>query len=85
MLCCGGFRDVDWLLQSSTQVHRSLLDDLSNVFDPVLLVVDTWSLWYNSWLGEIKVRFIGLYIYNNIVKEIIYEAPFKTLLQNTLC
>lgn len=41
MFSCGGFRDVDWLLQSSTQVHRSLLDDLPNVFDPVLLVVDT--------------------------------------------
>lgn len=37
----GGFGDVDGLLQSATQVDGSLLDDLPNVFDPVLLVVDT--------------------------------------------
>lgn len=44
MFSCGGFRDVDGLFQSSTQVDSSLLDDLPNVFDPVLFVLDTWSL-----------------------------------------
>lgn len=41
MFSCGGLRYVDGLLQSSTQVHSSLLNDLPNVFDPVLLVLDT--------------------------------------------
>lgn len=40
----GGFGDVDGLFQSSTQVDGSLLDDLPDVFDPVLFVLDTRSL-----------------------------------------
>lgn len=40
----GGFGDVDWFFQSATQVDSSLLDNLPNVFDPVLFVLDTWSL-----------------------------------------
>lgn len=41
---CGGFGDVDGLLQSPAQVDRALLDHLSDVFDPVLLVLDAGSL-----------------------------------------
>lgn len=37
----GGFGDVDGLFQSSAQVDGSLLDDLPDVFDPVLFVLDT--------------------------------------------
>lgn len=44
---CGGFRDVDGFLQSSTQVDCSLLYDFPNVFDPVLLILNTWSLVHN--------------------------------------
>lgn len=40
----GGFGDVDGLFQSSTQVDGSLLNDLPDVFDPVLFVLDTRSL-----------------------------------------
>lgn len=40
----GGFGDVDGLLQSSAQVDGPLLDDLPDVFDPVLFVLDTRSL-----------------------------------------
>lgn len=59
MFSCGGFRDVNGLLQSSTQVDSSLLDDLPNVFDPVLLVLNAWSLGHNAWLRQIKVGFTG--------------------------
>lgn len=34
----GGFGDVNGFLQSTAQMDRSLLNDLTNVFDPVLLV-----------------------------------------------
>lgn len=59
MFSCGGFRDVDGLFQSSTQVDSSLLDDLPNVFDPVLFVLDTWSLEHDTKLGQKKVGFTG--------------------------
>lgn len=35
----GGFGDVNGLLQSSAQVDSSLLDDLPDVFDPVLFIL----------------------------------------------
>lgn len=37
----GGFGDVNRLFQSSTQVDGTFLDDLPDVFDPVLFVLDT--------------------------------------------
>lgn len=40
----GGFGDVDGLFQSSAQVDGSLLNDLPDVFDPVLFVLDARSL-----------------------------------------
>lgn len=57
MFSCGGFGDVNGLLQSTTQVYGSLLDDLPDVFDPVLLVLNTWSLGHNTWLSQINVTF----------------------------
>lgn len=41
MFSCGGFRDVNGLLQSSAQMDSSLLNDLPDVFDPILLVLNT--------------------------------------------
>lgn len=49
---CGGFGDVDGLLQSSAQVDSALLDHLSDVFDPVLFVLNTGSLRQNASTGQ---------------------------------
>lgn len=53
---CGGFGDVDGLLQSPPQVHGPLLDHLSDVFDPVLFVLDTGGL---RWVGGGKAHTNG--------------------------
>lgn len=58
VLSGGGFRDVDGLLQSSAQVDSSVLDDLSNVFDPILLVLNTWSLEDDTLFGQKMLRFL---------------------------
>lgn len=49
---CGGFGDVDGLLQSSAQMDSALLDHLSDVFDPVLFVLNTGSLRQNTSTGR---------------------------------
>lgn len=43
---------MDGLLQSSAQVHSALLDHLSDVFDPVLFVLNTGSLGQNMSTGQ---------------------------------
>ena len=48
----GGFGDVNGLLQSSAQVDRSLLDDLPDVFDPVLFILQTRGLRHNTVLNS---------------------------------
>ena len=58
VLSGGGFRDVDGLLQSSAQVDSSVLDDLSNVFDPILLVLNTRSLEDNTLFGKKMLRYL---------------------------
>lgn len=51
---CSGFGDVDGLLQSSAQVDSALLDHLSDVFDPVLFVLDAGSLRQNTSTGHLQ-------------------------------
>lgn len=49
---CGGFGDVDGLLQSAAQVDSPLLDHLPDVFDPVLFVLDTGGLRGDTSAGQ---------------------------------
>lgn len=56
---CGGFGDVDGLLQSSAQVDGALLDHLPDVLDPVLFVLDAGSLRQNTSAGVRRKTFAG--------------------------
>lgn len=49
---CGGFGDVDGLLQSAAQVDSPLLDHLPDVFDPVLFVLDAGGLRGDTSAGQ---------------------------------
>lgn len=53
---CGGFGDVDGLLQSTTQVDSPFLDHLPDVLDPVLFVLDTGSLRRDTSAGQSGTR-----------------------------
>lgn len=56
---CGGFGDVDGLLQSTTQVDSPFLDHLPDVLDPVLFVLDTGSLRRDTISGSERDTFTG--------------------------